>query len=229
MEPHKTLNIDQLEYWKPDHTAGPQLYFNKAYQFVLEFYSEELQQFSEIRFEEINPDRYFLEYIWVVHATGFSAKQVGKMMARLIPAYGHWSVLSKKESNEALEPVLRVCNNPQKAKAIWMNSKLLQDGIDVFGWDKYKSDYLSQPELLQKLPYIGKITCYHLARNIGLLEFVKPDLHLVRLAKYWNIADPITMCRNVRPEGMPLGIVDLIFWYSASHFGTLAIRESGAR
>lgn len=151
------------------------------------------------------------------------------MMERLLPAYGHWSSLARKEEPEVMRSVLPVCNNPQKARAVWRASRLLRDGVDAFGWDEYRKGYLSSPDLLRRLPYVGPVTCFHLARNVGLLEFVKPDLHLVRMAEHWGFPDPVEMCRAVRPEGMPLGIVDLVLWYAASTFGTIGMRRDGAR
>ncbi len=227
VEPKKEIAPDKLEAFRPDCSSGP-AYFRDALAFALEFYPEQLEAFSKVKFEEVTPRHFFVEYAWVVHATGFSAKQVGKMMDRLIPLYEDFVAFSKLEDTE-LSEVLAVCNNPQKVKAVRNAAKLVRGGIDAFGWVKYRADHLSTPELLQKLPYVGPVTCFHLARNIGLLECVKPDLHLVRMAEHWGYEDPMEMCRAVRPSGMPLGIVDLILWYSASTFGTLDLRKDGTR
>jgi hypothetical protein len=109
-------------------------------------------------------------------------------------------------------------------------------GLGTIGWEEYKNQNLSSPDLLKKLPYIGRITCFHLARNIGLLENVKPDLHLVRLAKHWGYKDCLVMCQDVQKnheetnrERLPLGIIDLAIWYSASTFSTIKIRQEGDR
>jgi hypothetical protein len=37
------------------------------------------------------------------------------------------------------------------------------------------------------------------------------------------------MCKAVQPKGVPLGIVDLAFWYAASTFGTIELRGDGDR
>lgn len=236
MEPHKRLSgIDRV----PDLSVGPQAYFDVAYEFVKTHYPEQLEAFSSVKFDDVDEDFFFREYVWVVHATGFSAKAVGKFMPRLLQAYGWWDALSFKDFSEVMVRVAPVCNNPQKAKAVYATSKLMFDGMsgvkdgvrvsDPVPWPDWKRKNLSTPELLAKLPYVGKITCFHLARNIGLLECVKPDLHLVRMAKHWGFADCVAMCEKVRPPGMPLGIVDLIFWYAASTFGTTSIRQDGDR
>jgi hypothetical protein len=83
---------------------------------------------------------------------------------------------------------------------------------------------------LAELPYIGKVTCFHLGRNVGLLDCVKPDLHLVRMAEHWGFSDCTEMCKSMGAgSGLPLGIVDLVTWYASSTFGTLEIKREGSR
>jgi hypothetical protein len=86
------------------------------------------------------------------------------------------------------------------------------------------------------LPYIGKVTAYHLGRNIGLLESVKPDLHLERMAKHWGEKSPETLVKGIQDkhtasvgEYIPAGLVDLCLWYAASTFGTITIKKDGDR
>jgi len=227
MEPHKKLSLtDDL---RPDPGSAPKEYFVKAKAFVDRFYGDELRAFQSIRFSEISSEFFAREHAWVVHATGFSAKAVGQFMPRLIRAYGHWSSLARKKEPEVFEAVLPVCNNPQKARAVWRMAKLIKSGVDASGWEKYRDEDLSSPEKLKRLPYVGPVTCFHLARNIGMLECVKPDLHLMRMAEHWGYKSCVEMCEDMRPEGMPLGIVDLVLWYSASHWGTLEIKRDDGR
>ncbi len=234
MEPHKTLSgINN----PPDLSAGPPEYFEAALKFVEQHYPEQLETLSSTKFEDVDDNFFFQEYVWVVHATGFSAKAVGKFIPRLLSAYGQWQSLASVEFSEVMRYVAPVCNNSQKAKAVHATAKLMQKGIDGpngIGWDAWKKANLNSPELLSKLPYIGKVTCFQLARNIGLLEFIKPDLHLVRMAKHWGFKDCVTMCETLQKEHesnsgkrLPLGIIDLVLWYSASVFGTLSIRGKG--
>jgi len=155
---------------------------------------------------------------------------VGKFMPRLVEAYGPYEELAERSLDEAVGRVKVVCNNPQKINAVHTTALHVRNGIKVLGWDSFRKANLSTPEKLQELSYIGPVTRYHLARNIGLLDCVKPDLHLIRLAKHWGFADCVIMCKEMGDgSGLPLGIVDLVVWYAASHFGTLDIREEGAR
>lgn len=232
MEPHKaSVGTDN----PPNLSDGPKAYFSAALKFVEDNYRDELERISSVKFEEVDDDFFFREYVWVVHATGFSAKAVGNFMPRLLKAYGWWDKLAFESFDDVMGRVAKVCNNKQKAKAIFDTAGIMKNALipenrnKAILWNDWKNENLSSPELLSKLPYIGKVTCFHLARNIGLLDFVKPDLHLVRMAKFWGFVDAVDMCKFVQPGGMPLGVVDLILWYSASTFGTVEIRQDGDR
>lgn len=223
MEHPKQLSA--IDEFKPSVCDSPKVYFAKALKFVVKYYRKELDYIRSVKFNIVSPDLFFQEYVWVVHASGFSAKAVANFYPRLMEAYDSWQ---NADDPGRLHDILMVCNNPPKVNAVRSTAKLIRDGVQS-GWSKFKKDKLSTPELLTELPYIGKVTCFHLARNIGLLDFVKPDLHLVRLAKFWGYADCIAMCKDVRPGKLPLGIVDFILWQYSSTFSTLDIKQAGDR
>lgn len=228
MEPHRELEAG-IEEFRPDLNAGAQAYFDKAWAFTKKFYGAEVKQISSVRFADVTPEHFFSEFVWVVHATGFSAKAVGKFMPNLMKAYGPWETLAWTASEIVVNRVKQVVNNPQKIKAVHAMAGLMAAGIKAQDWTIYKRENLDTPEKLAKLPYIGKVTCFHLGRNIGLLECVKPDLHLIRMAEHWGFKSCEEMCKSVQPKGVPLGIVDLALWYAASTFGTIDIKKDGAR
>ena len=70
-------------------------------------------------------------------------------------------------------------------------------------------------EDLRELPWIGPVTMYHLAKNLGADE-AKPDVHLERLAR----GDQTTtdrLCRRLaRQSGMRVASVDSILWRAAA-------------
>lgn len=68
-----------------------------------------------------------------------------------------------------------------------------------------------QLALLANLPFIGGITKYHLARNLGA-DYAKPDVHLNRLAEAEQV-DAQALCERLAAEsGYRVGTVDLILW-----------------
>lgn len=237
MEKHKTLPESANEF-KPKLQDSPYRFFEKSINFTRKFYGDELNRISSVSIGNVSPEFFFKEYIWVVHATGFSAKAVGSFLQKLNDAYGSWEELGIENFDSAFLRVKTVCNNKQKSKAVWETAKKLHTHIiqNEKSWESLRSEELSSPSLLSKLPYIGKVTCFHLGRNIGLLECVKPDLHLVRMSEYWKFTDCNQMCSFLRDEHeiltgeyLPLGIVDLSLWYLASTFGTLDLKMEGAR
>lgn len=70
----------------------------------------------------------------------------------------------------------RAFGHPGKVKAIdriWKNRQQLFDAY------RLAADKL---EFCQSLPWIGPVTSYHLAKDLGL-DVAKPDVHLARLAR----------------------------------------------
>ena len=64
---------------------------------------------------------------------------------------------------------------------------------------------------LQTLPFIGSITKYHLAKNLGV-DCVKPDRHLVRVAAAYDMT-PDELCEKLSKEtGEKKCVIDIIIW-----------------
>jgi hypothetical protein len=71
---------------------------------------------------------------------------------------------------------------------------------------------------LMEFPFIGPITVWHLAKNLGL-NVAKPDRHLVRISMALGFSNPMKFCNVIAQErGDPVRVVDLIIWrYMADH------------
>ena len=66
-------------------------------------------------------------------------------------------------------------------------------------------------EFCSRLPWIGGITKYHLAKNFGA-QVAKPDVHLQRLADRENCT-PQQLCeRLARETGHSVATVDVLLW-----------------
>ena len=74
----------------------------------------------------------------------------------------------------------------------------------------------SRLEFLERLPWIGPITKFHLARNLGM-DVCKPDRHLLRIAKAHHGTTPAALCgRLSRLSGDRIGVVDVVLWRAAN-------------
>lgn len=197
-------------------------YFSAAMNFAESVYSAPLSHYRSIRYpDHATPDNFWNEYIWVVYTSGFNSKVVAKIYPRLLSAYGHWTSTSKL----CWSDVCHVNGNRAKFSAVVSVADLLQSytGNDNW-WSHFRRRYLDTPDRMQQLPFIGKITKYHLARNLGH-DSVKPDLHLVRLAEHFDFPDPQCMCEFLSGlSGERVGVVDLVLFYAASEFGTTDLR-----
>lgn len=66
---------------------------------------------------------------------------------------------------------------------------------------------------LRTLPWIGPITCWHLAKNFGV-DCAKPDRHLVRIAGSEGVD---ALCRRLADAtGHRVPTVDLVIWRAAN-------------
>jgi hypothetical protein len=139
-------------------------------------------------------------------------------------------------ANEAVWVILNSGMKEQIARNIWHSIRVAWDNglptSSAFGHDgKVKAiDYivknkenifaqfehcLEPLEFLESLPFIGKITKYHLAKNLGF-DCIKPDRHLVRIAKTYDLT-PDAMCEMIREHtGEKLSMIDMVIWRAAN-------------
>ena len=137
-----------------------------------------------------------------------------------------WVICNSGMKNQIAEKIWhRVRAAISEDMPIYPNSfghKLKADSIQYI-WD-YKEQlfekYLSTPDekkmdLLESLPFIGKITKYHLAKNLGM-DVCKPDRHLVRIAEKFKTT-PEKLCQKLADAtGDRIATVDYVIWRAAN-------------
>jgi hypothetical protein len=136
----------------------------------------------------------------------------------------------------ALETIFVICNSGMNnivARGIFNRVRdLLQTGKPVSGnilgrsgkasaidtiWaerEQLLQSYLAAPDRLafcRTLPWIGGITCYHLAKNFGA-DVAKPDVHLQRLADREGVTAQALCERLARDTGYRVATVDTVLW-----------------
>jgi hypothetical protein len=100
--------------------------------------------------------------------------------------------------------------HPGKVKAI----DFIRENYEAI-FDGYCTS-LDRLTYLQNIPFIGPITKYHLAKNLGY-DVVKPDRHLVRIAKEYGYDNPTELCNSISAAtGDKICVVDLVLWRSAN-------------
>jgi hypothetical protein len=77
----------------------------------------------------------------------------------------------------------------------------------------------------ETLPWIGGITKYHLAKNLGA-DVAKPDVHLQRLG-HANGCSAAELCRRLaEASGLRVATVDVVLWRACA-IGLIKSREAG--
>jgi len=176
-------------------------FYYMVYNAVVESgYSEEIDYIDTLKpIEEQDAHSFFLEYVWVVLNAGMKEQIAKKIYKRYCENFD-----------------INLIRHPTKQKAI---GHMFTRYIPVFE-NLLESD--DKIEFLQTLKWIGPITKYHLARNIGI-ETVKPDRHLIRLAEMFGFDTPLSMCEEIKKDnGTKLGTIDVVLWRYCNLFPSYA-------
>ena len=145
----------------------------------------------------ISSDDFLIEFVFVVCNSGMKAQIARQIFNRLIHA------MKNRTS------IWDAFKHPGKLGAIgyvWAIKSQL-----FFQYYNAKDKL----EFCKSLPWIGDITKYHLAKNLGE-DCIKPDRHLVRIAEQYS-TDPFTMCQKLSDRlGDSLNTVDTVIWRAAN-------------
>ena len=155
-------------------------------------YREEIQWTENVKLCQ-DVDSFLCEYIWVVVNSGMKNQIAEKIYKKIIEALK----IGKLPDS--------VFNHEGKTDAI---IKVISNLDNIFNNFLNASDKIA---FLKTLPFIGKITKYHLARNLGL-DCCKPNRHLERIASNYRLK-PFELCKMLsKLSGDRIGTVDVILW-----------------
>lgn len=218
------------ESWKTllpplDNIEG---YFLHCLLMCEECYVNELNHYRTLTPDDVTPDHFFSEYVWVVFASGFNTQILTDKFPALIGCYKDIIFHSiDKQFEERWERVKDIIANRAKHNAVRCLVGKIEAYMDAYGvayWDEFKRVHFTV-DALQKLPFIGEVNSNHLARNIGL-DCVKPDRHLVRLASHFGFDSPDAMCSLL--SGLHeerVGVVDFVLFSGARLWGTNNVED----
>lgn len=136
---------------------------------------------------ELDEQTFLGEYCWVVFAARFNVSIVER-------CFGELQEVFKQFEPDALSRMRRVpiealpIRHEQKANCFLKGAKL----VHKTGWSDFKARLEGAAErdieeginALTVLPWIKDVTKYHLAKNIGLADVAKPDVHLEWCAEH---------------------------------------------
>lgn len=196
---------------KADLTAAVR-FFSKARSYVHSAgLTSEVAWQRDSDFVEFTESDLLREHAWVALCSGFRESVVRRVFDHVSLCFCDW------ESSEAIVSSGEVCcltaassfANRAKLKGILSAARQ----VNAVGFSKFKQSVLADPiNQFQSLPYIGPITSWHLAKNLGL-DVAKPDRHLVRVSEFLGFRDANHLCRELAVStGEQAKVVDLIVW-----------------
>lgn len=171
-------------------------------------YQWEIDIVNNNDWQKTDVEKFHREFVWVVCSTGISNKAAMSMTKDFWDLNQNPMVI--KHNGKRLAIIKSISEH-----VIWFNewkqfcfAGMFQHAIDSLG----------------NLPFIGDVTKYHLARNLGM-DCAKPDRHLERLAIHYSFGgerktkskiydkEVNAMCRYISKEtGDKIGLVDLVLW-----------------
>ena len=172
---------------------------------------------AERRLDRIDESEFLRESAWTVLSAGFRETVVRRLFPPICDAFLGLKSAAVIQANRVgcRRAALRVFNNHRKIDAIVDIACVVADsGFEVIRRRIQEEDV----RFLQTLPYIGSITAFHLAKNLGL-PVVKPDRHLQRIAKAAGFGSPRELCELISEcVGEPVQVVDIVLWRYATLF-----------
>jgi hypothetical protein len=151
------------------------------------------------------------ESAWVILCSGFRESLVRRIFNYVSLCFCDWeSASSIVEADTACRAAAMASfRNQMKLDAILRIAHL----VNGVGFSSFKEMVLSDPiGVLGRLPYIGPVTVWHLAKNLGL-DVSKPDRHLVRVSNQFGFYSAAQFCTAIADAtGEPAKVVDLIVW-----------------
>jgi len=194
--------------------------FTSAYNFAKcivcdDGYFDEIQWQKNLKFENIDESTFLKELSWVIISSGMKEKVARKIFVEITPIFHYWHSAKSitMDSENCRRRAQVVFKHEGKIAAIIDSAKL----ICARGYRKLKNEIQKSPiDKLLIFPYIGKITSFHLAKNIGL-PVAKPDRHLTRIADMAGYDDVQEFCSEIsKSSGDTVPVVDIVLWRFAT-------------
>jgi len=185
----------------------------KSYVIKAGFLGEIEWQESQLT-RRISQREFLKEAAWVILSSGLSEKCVKVVFPKLTKCFFNWnSKQIVQERHRCRRNALYHFGNRGKIEAILSMAVFLhQNGLRKI----ISSVNQDGIEYLNRFPFFGPATSYHLAKNVGF-DVSKPDRHLVRIAGAAGFKCSFDMCKNLGSRiNESVAVIDLVLWRYAT-------------
>lgn len=183
-------------------------------------FAPEIKWQLEQKFDAFTETDLLRESAWVILCSGFKETVVRRRFDVISLCFCDWESAADicNSATRCRSTALAAFGNRQKIEAIIDTAAL----VNRVGFAQLKRDILRDPIYTVRLfPFIGPITAFHLAKNLGYAT-AKPDRHLVRLAAVLGYQDVHLLCSSLsQATGDPIQVVDVVLWRYAERYGHL--------
>lgn len=201
-----------------EHQWGESLteaYVTARQEIIERGFGYEIDWQAQRNFEEVTESSFLEEAAWVVVSSGMKESVVRGKFPQLTRAFCDWSSARAIVEAEAScrRRALTSFAHSGKIQAILAIAKR----VHRLGIEEIKRSVGSEGvDYLGSFEFIGPVTRYHLAKNLGL-DVVKPDRHLTRVAVALGCSSAADLCSAIAEEtGDRVAVVDLVIWRFAT-------------
>jgi hypothetical protein len=171
----------------------------------------EIEWQRDTDFQSFSETQLLSEIAWVILCSGFRESIVRRVFDHISLCFCDWESASSILRHRVLcvKAARHSMRNEAKLNAIVACAEMIVNE----GFDQVKAATMKDPITnLKRFPFIGPITSWHLAKNLGL-DVAKPDRHLVRLAEWCGYVSATALCEELaRKNNEEVKVVDLILW-----------------
>lgn len=151
------------------------------------------------------------EAAWVILCSGFRESSVRKRFNFISLCFCDWEAAQEisLRRERCISTAMSSFRNEAKLHAIARVAEMIEEA----GFAHIRQAIFVDPiRELQKFPFIGPITSWHLAKNLGL-NVAKNDRHLSRLARELGYSDAHDLCGHISElTGQSRAVVDVTLW-----------------
>lgn len=178
-------------------------------------FADEIDWQDDLSLDQIEERDFLREAAWVILSAGMRESVIRKRFDEISESFLGWESAASIVTNRDICRcrALSLFNHKGKIDAILE----VAQHVVLTGYSCVRESLINfGVEYLNRFPFIGPVTCWHLAKNLGL-NVVKPDRHLVRISKAVGFNSPLEMCRAIaESSGEKLAVIDIVLWRFAT-------------